>query len=197
MQKELPMIFRAIQFAAKAHAGHYRKVTRIPYINHPLAVARIITEFGFEEEPLAVAAVLHDTVEDSATTVNQLRNQFGCEIASLVDAVSVERRCESWRERKAKLLRYLEAARLEVLILSCADKLDNLRSLRSDLQRLGHTVWDAFNAERNDQFWYYSSLSVLYQRRLVDAREGALGAAFQEEMRRVFDWETGNAKNEV
>src|SRR5262245_25690185 len=190
MQMESRSIFRAIEFAARAHSGHYRKVTPIPYLNHPLAVARIITEFGFDEEPLAVAAVLHDTVEDSAATVNQLRNDFGCEIASLVDAVSVEKRCETWRARKARFLRYLDAAPVEVLVLSCADKLDNLRSLRSDLRRLGHIVWEAFNGERNDQFWYYSSLSALYQRRLEGARECALAGAFQEEMRRVFDLET-------
>ena len=180
------MIFRAIEFAARAHSGCYRKVSHIPYINHPLGVARILIDFGFDEQPLAVAAVLHDTVE-GGLSIGQIRNEFGNEVAFLVDSVSGQDKFATWHQRKVWRLRHLETAPVEALFLSCADKLDNLQSIRSDLRRFGETVWHFFNADKNDQCWYYTSLSHLFSRRLAETKGQPLAAELKTHVHQIFD----------
>ena len=179
------MIFKAIEFAAQAHHGHYRKGSRIPYLVHPLAVAQCLLQHDCSEQ-LAVAAVLHDTVEDTPVTLDQIHAEFGGEIAHLVKAVSEPDKSDTWENRKQHTLETLRTAPTEVLLLTCADKLDNLRSIRQDLEREGDSVWSRFNRPREQQAWYHRKLAGVLVR-LLDGEPGAtLFMEFQREMDAVF-----------
>lgn len=151
------MIHKAIEFAAKAHVNQTRKGTNIPYIVHPFEVAQILTSNNCDDK-LIVAGLLHDTVEDTVVTIEEIENEFGVEIANLVAACS-EDKTKSWEDRKKHTVDYLSnEASMDVLLLSCADKLSNLRSNKADYEKVGEKLWDRFNRPKKSQNWYYSSL---------------------------------------
>ena len=156
-ESEQMMIHQAILFATQAHNGQFRKGTDIPYITHPFEVAQILTENGCEAK-LIVAGLLHDTLEDADVTPEQIENQFGKEILSLVQSDS-ENKSLSWEERKQETIDYLsQKAGMEELLLACADKLSNLRSIKADYSLLGDNLWSRFNRGKEQQAWYYSKV---------------------------------------
>lgn len=180
------MIFRALEFAAKAHAGQYRKGSRVPYLIHPLRVCELLVEAGCSETA-AVAGILHDTVEDTAVTLEDLRREFGPRIAELVEGASEPDKKDTWENRKAHTLQYLSGATDEELIcLSLADKLDNLRSFRDDLEREGEQAWRRFKRGREQQRWYYESLARVFEERVTTAAGRRLLAPFLDELAAVF-----------
>lgn len=180
------MIFRALEFADRAHAGHYRKGTKIPYLLHPLNVARILIEHDCREA-LVVAGLLHDTLEDTPVTLDQLREHFGAEAADLVASVSEPNKSDhTWENRKAHTLRHLKTAPPDTLILSLADKLDNIRAIREDCERLGEAVWRRFNRAREKQQWYYERLAGIFAERIPDGLPGDLVEDFRREVEAVF-----------
>lgn len=153
----MSMLHEAILFSANAHAGQKRKGTDIPYITHPFEVAQILTEAGCGE-PLIVAGLLHDTLEDTHVTAGEIESRFGPEVLALVQSDS-EDKSLSWEERKEHTIRYLrKSASREELLLACADKLSNLRSIKADYQTDGDRIWARFNRGKEQQSWYYSSL---------------------------------------
>ena len=154
---ETKKIHDAIIFAAKAHEGQRRKGTDIPYITHPFEVAQILMEAGCDET-LIIAGLLHDTLEDTEVTAAEIEEQFGPEVLALVDSDS-EDKSLSWEDRKKHTIEYLrDRASLEELLLACADKLANMRSIKADYMVLGDKVWDRFHRGKEQQSWYYSSL---------------------------------------
>jgi len=157
-------IFSAIQFAVQAHAGQFRKGTSVPYIVHPLAVGRILAEAGCAHE-IIIAGFLHDTVEDTAVTLDEIRAKFGGRVAELVAAVTETDRSAAWKVRKQETLDKLQVADDDVLFLALADKIDNMRSIRTGLQRKGERMWKRFNRPREDQAWYFRSLASCFQAR--------------------------------
>ena len=180
------MIFEAIEFATRAHSGDYRKGTRIPYITHPLNVARILIESGCPEEVVA-AGLLHDTLEDTRVTFAEIEAAFGSEVAGLVGAVSEPNKSDhTWENRKAHTLKCLKTAPFEVLLISLADKLDNIRSIREDRDRIGDEVWKRFRRPREKQQWYYETLAEVFSARLADGKASALVDAYTTEVDRVF-----------
>jgi len=100
------MIFKAIEFAAKAHAGQYRKGTRVPYLVHPLNVAKILIDSGCSDV-VAVAGILHDTVEDTPITLDEIRKHFGQAVAELVAGASEPDKSDTWENRKKHTIEYL------------------------------------------------------------------------------------------
>lgn len=160
-------LFDAIEFATRAHRGQYRKSTRIPYIVHPLNVVKLLVESGCPDE-VVIAGALHDTVEDTPVTREEIRARFGDAVADLVDAVTEPSRSAPWEERKRAILARLATAPLPVLQLEAADKLDNLRSIQQDYLRQGDAVWERFNRPRPYQHWHYASLADLFKQRVPD-----------------------------
>ncbi|WP_458862548.1 HD domain-containing protein [Acidaminobacterium chupaoyuni] len=147
----------ALEFAANAHAGQKRKGSGAPYIIHPVEVAQILTESGAGDEVIC-AGLLHDLVEDTGCTAEQIEKAFGPRIAELVKAES-EDKSRSWEERKQTTIHHMEACRdLDILLLCCADKVSNLRSLAADYQKTGEAVFSHFKRGRKEQAWYYGSL---------------------------------------
>lgn len=148
------MIKEAVEFAVEAHRGAVRKGTQVPYIVHPLEAAVIVGSMTGDEELIA-AAVLHDVLEDTDATEEELRRRFGDRVTDLVVAETDDKR-KSWMERKRnKLVRAREAGR-ELQILMLADKLSNIRSMARDYLLLGEAFWQRFNRkDKEAHAWYY------------------------------------------
>lgn len=154
------MIKEAAVFAEKAHRGAVRKGTKIPYITHPLDTA-VITATMTDDEELISAALLHDTLEDTGVTYEDLKDHFGIRVADLV-AGSSEDKSRSWEERKAATLEKLKTAKRDAKILALSDKLSNLRNTARDYFLLGEEIWQRFNVkEKEKHAWYYTSMVSL------------------------------------
>lgn len=179
------MIFSAIEFATKAHAGQYRKGTKIPYIVHPLNVAKILIEHDCPED-VVVAGILHDTVEDTPITIEDIRQTFGERVAQLVQGASEPDKSDTWENRKKHTIEYLKTAPMDVLLVSLADKLDNVRAIREDYEKLGESLWSRFNRPRESQAWYYRSLAEVFSGRHFDGQFASFVGEFRSEVRNVF-----------
>jgi len=163
---------QGLELAIRAHNGQVRKGTSIPYIAHPMAVAAIALEHGADED-LAIAALLHDAVEDGgADYEHEIRERFGSRVADLVmgctdgvpDATGQK---PPWKQRKQQYLAHLELVTSDVLLVSGSDKLHNARAILADLHTVGVSVFDRFTASREETLWYYTSLSEIFIRRCV------------------------------
>ncbi len=155
---------RAVAFAAVGHRDQVRRGSGVPYIVHPLLVARIVEEARFDELTV-IAALLHDLVEDTPITLNEIGMRFPKTVADIVAGctevkLDPDGRPIPWENRKrAHLDRLRVKARLEVRAVMLADKLDNLWSIQDDL-KAGRPVWDQFHADRERVLWYYASTII-------------------------------------
>ena len=163
-----PRFLRAIQFAAEKHSGQTRKASTIPYIAHLMGVASLVLEAGGDED-LAIAALLHDVVEDcgGAPMLKEVRRRFGSRVAKVVDGCTDADTYPKppWRERKQKYIRHLKNADADTRLVSAADKLNNVRSILSDYRAIGESVWSRFNGGREGTLWYYRTLRGVFLRR--------------------------------
>ena len=143
----------AIQFATQKHSMQFRKKTTIPYIVHPIEVMQILRDNGASIDA-QIAGVLHDTVEDTNTTYQEIADLFGTKIANMV-GIETEKKGIPYRERKFEHMMRVKKATREEKMVNCADKLSNLRSIYIDLKTNGESTWDKFNAPKQDIMWYY------------------------------------------
>ena len=152
---------RAVEFAAEKHAGQTRKASSIPYLAHLIGVASLVLEAGGDED-LAIAALLHDVVEDcgGAPMLKEVRLRFGSRVAKVVDGCTDADTYPKppWRERKENYIRHLKDADADTHLVSAADKLNNVRSIISDYRVVGESVWLRFNGGREGTLWYYRTL---------------------------------------
>lgn len=156
-----PRFLRAFAFAAKKHSGQTRKASTIPYIAHLMGVASLVLEAGGDED-LAIAALLHDVVEDcgGAPMLREVRRRFGSRVAKIVDGCTDADTVPKppWLERKQKYIARLKKEDAETHLVSAADKLNNVRSILSDYRALGESVWSRFHGGREGTLWYYRTL---------------------------------------
>jgi len=178
-------IFDAIELAARAHRGHCRKGTQIPYIVHPLAVAKILIDTGCPED-VVVAGILHDTVEDTPLSLDEIRQGFGDAVARIVQGASEPDKSRPWEERKAHTIESLRTASEAVLLVSCADKIENLRAIREDRERVGEEVWTRFRRGREQQEWYYRSVFAVLEERLTAGPGLSFVSQLKEALAEVF-----------
>ena len=164
----------AVGFAREKHHGDVRKCTRIPYLSHLLAVASLAIEDAASDlqlddrfEDIAMAAVLHDVVEDTPVSVSEVADRFGPEVARIVQACSDAESTPKppWRERKEAYIEHLEDADQAVLCVALADKRHNARCIVNDAAELGPEFWKRFNAGPDQQIWYYTSVTEVLTRR--------------------------------
>jgi hypothetical protein len=153
----MEMLDRAIEFAAMAHSAQKRKGTEIPYISHPYGVGMILLKARCKEEVI-IGGILHDTLEDTITTEEELRNQFGQKVLEIVKGCSEPNKSATWEERKNHTLDYLKYASLAICQVACADKIHNLRSIKRSLETIGETTWEKFNRGQEMQKWYYTEI---------------------------------------
>ena len=158
------LLDRAILFAVHAHAGTERRGKGYPYIVHPLEAVSIVATMTADQELLAAAA-LHDTVEDTEVTVDQLKAEFGERIASLVadeSDVMPEGMTEeaSWHQRKQAAINRLAKASHDAKMVALGDKLSNMRAIARDYAELGDALWNRFHAkDPKDHEWHYRGLA--------------------------------------
>ena len=164
-EKNLTLLDHAIIFATKAHAGTTRKGTNVPYIVHPIEAAAIVSAMTDDEEVIA-AAVLHDVLEDTEATREDLLARFGRRITNLVENESEDKRktlpaALTWKTRKQETITFLQTrADREAKMLALADKLANLRAIYRDQCIIGDKVWERFNEkDKNMHAWMYRSIA--------------------------------------
>jgi (p)ppGpp synthase/HD superfamily hydrolase len=139
-----PLVRSALEQARSDHAGQVRNGSGgMPYVEHPIQVTALLDEHGYGEEVLA-AALLHDVVEDSETTLDELREKFGGGVAGLVGAMTDDEDLDDYRQRKAEHRERLAAAPVEALAIYGADKLINSRTMRAAYAEEGDAVRDEF-----------------------------------------------------
>lgn len=158
------LLDRAIIFAVKAHAGTERRGKGFPYIVHPMEAMEIVATITPDQELLAAAA-LHDVVEDTDVSADELRREFGDRIAALVvaesdvfeEGVSEE---DSWHARKKAAIDRLARAPYEAKIVAMGDKLSNMRAIARDYAVKGDSLWNIFHAkDPKDHEWHYRGLA--------------------------------------
>lgn len=152
---------QALVYATIVHAGQRRKGTDIPYVAHILGVASIALEYGADEDE-AIAALLHDAVEDAGgiDRLEDIRNRFGENVADIVaactDAYVFPK--PPWRERKEKYIQHIAHASKAAKLVSAADKLHNARSILKDYRVEDEVLWSRFNGGKEGTLWYYRAL---------------------------------------
>lgn len=163
------LLDRAIMFAVQAHHNSERRGKGFPYIVHPMEAVEIVATITPDQELLAAAA-LHDTIEDTDVTVEQLRAEFGDRIANLVHAESDqingelfngENEEETWHARKQAAIDRLAAAPHDAKIVALGDKLSNMRAIWRDYQVKGDELWKIFHcSDKAAHEWHYSGLAA-------------------------------------
>jgi (p)ppGpp synthase/HD superfamily hydrolase len=163
-----PRFEEALLFANRKHAGQTRKATSVPYIAHLLSVTGLVLEAGGDED-LAIAALLHDVVEDcgGAPMLEEVRRRFGDRVAHVVEGCTDTDLDPKppWRQRKEDYLKHLQMADADVRLVSAADKLHNARSILADCREFGESVWERFQGKRDGTLWYYRALLDEFRKR--------------------------------
>lgn len=157
------LLDRAITFAVKAHQGMERKGKGFPYVVHPMEAVCIVATMTNDQELLAAAA-LHDVIEDTDTTADDLKKEFGERVAMLVEAESDDKtggsKAETWRQRKQDTLDRLRNADLDIKIVALGDKLSNMRAIAHDYAVLGDELWNRFTVkDPAEHAWRYHALA--------------------------------------
>ncbi|HEU5118309.1 MAG TPA: HD domain-containing protein [Isosphaeraceae bacterium] len=163
-----PRLDLALRRAAYWHRAQTRKATDTPYIQHPVAVAMIVDRLGFGED-VVIAALLHDVVEDTEATFEDVASEFGDSVVSLVRDLSEEKtdaqgRKRPWADRKRDHLKALSRASVPARAVALADRLHNLTSILADLRGNADpdAFWARFNAPKAAIFRQYrASIDVL------------------------------------
>jgi (p)ppGpp synthase/HD superfamily hydrolase len=150
-----------LDYAVRLHAKQFRKRTYRPYIGHLLSVTSIVIEYGGDEE-MAIAALLHDAVEDQGglPRLHEIRKKFGKRVAHIVDGCtdSYAEPKPPWMERKRAYVHQLGTETDEVRLVSAADKLSNARETLYEVRVHGDNVFERFAGKKDGTLWYYRAL---------------------------------------
>ena len=162
-------LMRGIAIASRAHDGHYRKGSGVPYISHPMAVMLIAASVTNDEDVL-LAALFHDILEDVPENYSraEMEDEFGPRVVEIVEGVTKDSSLPSWQERADAYLEQLSHGSEESLIVAAADKFHNLSQTLEDLDRDGHALWDRFRSTPSQQLWWYTSVRNVIAERLPD-----------------------------
>jgi (p)ppGpp synthase/HD superfamily hydrolase len=159
---ELPITRRALEFATERHTGQQRVADHAPFILHPLEVAHMLRDRGYPDEVVA-AAVLHDVIEDTGVSREDLEERFGPRVATLVSEVTEPSADGSYRERKARLRDAVAGAEPDALAIYAADKVGKLRELRMTI-----ATTPGYTPDPDQLDHYHRSLDLLESSRPDD-----------------------------
>ncbi len=152
-------IEKAMAFARDAHKGQIRKNSNQPYIIHPIEVAEIIAEYEINHEDLIIAALLHDVVEDTEHTLEEIQEEFGADVARYVRDVTDLDKSLSWKTRKKNKIKHIRAASFDSKLLSAADKISNMRAFVQSIHEIGVIeTFKPFHSSYEDQLWYQKQM---------------------------------------
>jgi (p)ppGpp synthase/HD superfamily hydrolase len=168
----------ALQYASRHHRQQLRKGSRVPYMSHLMSVSALVLEHGGNEDQ-AIAALLHDAVEDAPAgqgpaVLREIRERFGDAVARIVEACSdgldeAGDRTGTWPARKQPYVAGLRDPQKkpdDALLVTAADKIHNGRCIAADVRRYGQVFWSTFNASREELLWYYTSVERAVAERL-------------------------------
>ncbi|GFI23828.1 bifunctional (p)ppGpp synthase/hydrolase RelA [Lachnospiraceae bacterium] len=156
-------LYRAYTYAAEAHAGQLRKKTKIPYIAHIITTMNYAIELTNDIEVLQ-AAILHDTVEDTEVTLDDLKKEFGDRVTCLVETETENKRrnipaSQTWEIRKRETIEHLKRASLDTKVIVLADKTANLESIVKEQRHIEGNIWTKFNQpDKAKQEWYFRAV---------------------------------------
>ena len=163
--EDTDILDKAIIFATNAHSGSCRKGTNLPYIIHPMEVAAIVSTMT-DSKAVIAAAVLHDTVEDTNATIEDIRREFSDEVAELVSSESENKRenlpsSDTWKIRKQETVNRLKnESSKEAKMIALGDKLSNMRAIWRDYNTIGNKLWERFNQnDPHEILWYYGAVA--------------------------------------
>ena len=155
----------ALLLATRLHAEQVRKGSGVPYVSHLLAVSSLVMEHGGDEDQ-AIAALLHDAVEDQGglPTLKRIRDEFGDRVADIVDGCtdSHETPKPPWRQRKEAYIKSIPEKSPETRFVSCADKLHNARAILADYRKFGDEIWTRFKGKKEGMLWYLESCALAF-----------------------------------
>ncbi len=166
-----PLVEKAIALALRAHEGQMRKEAPTPYIVHPVRVALLLARYGFSDEVIA-AGLVHDVVEDTPVSLDDVRRELGDAVADLVAPVTHDDTLP-WEEKKRAYIEAVRVAPEDAKAIATADKIANAESLIAAHAREGNAVWNYFNAGREKKVWFEESMLAMlhesWQHPIVDA----------------------------
>lgn len=198
MLENVNIIERAIIFATLAHAGQTRKSELYkPQIVHPFAVAQILMENGITDPNVIATSYLHDVTEDTKFTLEDIRKNFGEDIAHLVEVASEPDKSKPWEERKKHKIETTRELSLREKLVPTADKINNIEDIYRKNKKLGYKDFSAFNRGEEKQEWYfrniYKSLIANEDRKnpLFVRLENAINNVFERTMEDYFEDERG------
>ncbi|MFX3623544.1 MAG: HD domain-containing protein [Ectobacillus sp.] len=165
--KELDILNKAVETAVIAHESQKRKGSSIPYIVHPVTVAMLLMQADCSRD-IVIAGLLHDTVEDTSMSYETIQNQFGANVARLVQECSEHDKAKEWEERKQHMINQIEHISEEACMIMCADKLHNICSVATNLQTSGDMVGNRFKRGKDKQEWYYRSVVEALGKRIPE-----------------------------
>ena len=178
-----PRFCEALSYAAALHAEQRRKVSGEPYLAHLLAVAAIVMEHGGDEDE-AIAALLHDAIEDQGgrATRDEIARRFGPAVVAIVEGCTDSDTMPKppWRQRKEAYIARLHAAPAAVRRVSAADKLHNARSILRECRARGESLWKHFHGGREGTLWYYRAVVEALKRSEPDPLVEELGRTVAE-----------------
>jgi len=144
---------QAKQFAYKAHKGMKRKGKELPFTYHLELVNKILKTLTDDDNILA-AGWLHDVIEDTPITLEELKKEFNDELCYYVE-LETEDKSLSWKERKLKQIQELKENKSEVVLIAYSDKIANLTEMANDYKLIKDELWNRFNRGKEEQYWYY------------------------------------------
>jgi (p)ppGpp synthase/HD superfamily hydrolase len=171
-------IERAIRLALAAHAGQFRKADlQVPYASHPIHVALMVQGAGGDED-CVIAALLHDLLEDTSVTPEEIEEEFGATVRSTVQEVS-EDKSLPWRERKRRMVERLRSASPDACLVAAADRTHNLETLIAAHGRMGPSVWRSFRGKPEE--------TMRFNEEVFDALRGRIPAELQDGFARALN----------
>ncbi len=174
----------AILFATKAHDGQRRKSDNVDMIFHPFTVGMILQRAGMSDDTV-IAGILHDVVEDTKYTIEDIENIFGKNVRNIVDEVTENKSLE-WKQRKIEAIEKVRTASFDGKMVECVDKINNLETLYDLLEEKGEEVWKSFHKPLSEQNWYYTEMYKAVVDNLENAENNELVKRYKEVLDKLF-----------
>lgn len=158
MSENVNIIEKALMYAMIAHSSQVRKgKPEEPAIVHPIAVAEILRGYGADKNVIA-ASYLHDVPEDTKFTLEDIKRNFGEDIAHLIDVASELDKSKPWEERKQNKINKMKEKVLREKLVVIADKISNIEDMNRVFKEKGYKDFSAFNRGEEKQEWYYRNM---------------------------------------
>ncbi len=160
LRKGSKNVQKALKDSINFHKGQFRKLKKIPYVTHPIGVARNLSHYGCGED-LVTAGLFHDVLEMTDKQYEDIKDGYGKKVADIVGELTDDPQ-DSWEDRKIKNIENFYRCSRSVRLVGMADKLDNLESMQRDYKRLGEDTWEKFNRPKEFHAWYFGSLKEAF-----------------------------------